>query len=162
MQIPSPQAVVDAIIAVISDRLDHNISVAEHAAASATHEEARAEDKYDTRGLEMSYLAAGASDRAETLRVVLMNYRGWRRPPVDPQHIAPGALIGLEDDDGNERVVFLAPFGDGERVVVDGITVQGVTLKAPLGEALHRRGEGEEISIVVAGQRRQWAIEKVC
>src|SRR4051812_31278987 len=55
------EELVKAIIA----KLNHNLGILERAAraahAEATHESSKAENKYDTRGLEASYLAGGQS-----------------------------------------------------------------------------------------------------
>lgn len=153
--------ILAAIVASLRERLRKNRDVAQHAIASATHEEARAEDKYDTRGLEMTYLAAGAADRIEDLRMTLGQYEFWRLPPANPDAIRPGALVSLRADDGREKAVFVAPFGDGEQLEVAGQTIAVVTLRAPLGRALVGAAEGDEVKIALAGGTVLWSVEGV-
>jgi hypothetical protein len=57
---------------LILDKLRVDLDIAERAAQTAyetaTHEENIAENKYDTLGLEASYLAAGQAKRVEEIR----------------------------------------------------------------------------------------------
>ena len=152
--------VIAALLTSLERQLEGARTLVDHAQQSATHEEARAEDKYDTRGLEMSYVAAGASDRIEVLRKALSQYHFWQPPPADPEAIRPGALVELRDGEAT-MTVFVAPYGEGDKVEVHGHVVHVVTLKAPLGRALLRRGEGDEVSVGVADHKREWFIEEV-
>lgn len=156
---PTKPAILRALLDALRARLERNRSLASHAAASATHDQAKAEDKYDTRGLELTYLAAGATDRVEELRRVLAQYAFWSLPDTPMTTIVPGALVGLEDDDGREKTVFLAPFGDGESLEVEGASIQAVTLRAPLGAALLGKEQGDEVTVRVAGALRQWYVQ---
>ncbi len=154
------QQVVDALVADLERRLESARALVAHARQSATHEEARAEDKYDTRGLEMSYVAAGASDRIEELRKVLSQYHFWQPPAADPEAIRPGALVELEHED-EKMTVFVAPYGGGARLNVQGQVIVVVTLKAPLGRMLLGRAEDDEVTVGAAGHERDWSIESV-
>ena len=153
--------VLKAILASLQRQLDSAHTLVAHAQQAATHEEARAEDKYDTRGLEMSYVAAGASDRVEQLRPVLGQYHFWQLPAANPDAIRPGALVELVADDAH-MTVFVAPFGEGDKVEVDGQIVHVVPLKAPLGLALLGRAEGDEVSVGQARHRRNWVVTSIC
>ena len=158
-QRPAKPAVLAALIASLQQRLERNRSLASHAAQSATHDQARAEDKYDTRGLEMTYLAAGATDRVEELRRVLTQYTFWTLPTVPTSAVSVGSLVGLEDEEGRKKTVFIAPFGDGEALSVDGFAVQAITLRAPLGAALLNKAPGDEVTVRVAGELRVWEVD---
>ena len=153
--------VLQAIIASLQHQLSSAQTLVAHAQQAATHEEARAEDKYDTRGLEMSYVAAGASDRVAQLRPVLTQYHFWQLPEPNAEAIRPGALVELVAEDA-KMTVFVAPFGEGDKVEVQGQIVHVVTLKAPLGLALLGRSEGDEVSVGQARHRRDWVVGSVC
>jgi hypothetical protein len=58
------RAVLKKIIAKLTGELEVYFRAAEYARAEATHEQNKAENKYDTRGLEASYLARGQSKQA--------------------------------------------------------------------------------------------------
>lgn len=155
------RSVLAAYIAGQEDRSARMLAAASHASASATHEESRAEDKYDTRGLEMSYLAAGVGERVAALREALAKYATWTLPTERMGTVRPGALVTLIDDEGLEMTVFVAPFGDGDTVNVEAVAVRVVTLKAPLGAALLGKGPGDEVRLKHAGTPRTWTVDAV-
>ena len=55
--------VIQKIIETLQAELETYIRAAKFSHAEATAEENRAENKYDTRGLEASYLAAGQANK---------------------------------------------------------------------------------------------------
>ena len=63
------------ILAKLREKLEAEmqvmISAALIAREDATHEESKAEDKYDTRGLEASYLAGAQAKRAAELQRII-------------------------------------------------------------------------------------------
>ena len=65
-----------AVLQLILEKLAADLNVAQRAAQTAyetaTHEENIAENKYDTLGLEASYLAAGQAKRVEEIRQSLV------------------------------------------------------------------------------------------
>ena len=64
---------------------------------AATGADTKAENKYDTRGLEASYLAAGQADQAESLLRGITLLSGFEFPDFDiDDPIAPGALVEVE------------------------------------------------------------------
>lgn len=64
----------------LADDLQRVEQAARFAHETATHEENIAENKYDTLGLEASYLATGQARRAEALRQALLQWRQWVPP----------------------------------------------------------------------------------
>ena len=54
----------------------------------------------------------------------------------DDRPVGLGSLVGLDDEAGARRWVFLAPDGGGVQGIVDGCSVRLVTPAAPLGRAL--------------------------
>ena len=106
---------------LILDKLRIDLDIAERAAQTAyetaTHEENIAENKYDTLGLEASYLAAGQARRVEEIRQSLTLCQNLTLRPYDDQRgIEVGALLGLEDEKGREQWLFLAPDAAGLKV----------------------------------------------
>ncbi len=172
--LPDKQAVFDAVVAAVRAQLEQSRTVLQHAQSAATDNEAKAENKYDTRGLEMSFVAAGQTDRIAALRQVLSAYHFWPLPPA-ADVIRPGALVRLIADDEPEGdalrdpgaalsstlVAFVAPYGNADTVSVDGVTVRVITLRAPLGRALVGKQEGDEVQVTVAGRTRVWEVDAV-
>lgn len=117
---------------LILDKLRIDLDVAERAAQTAyetaTHEENIAENKYDTLGLEASYLAAGQAKRVEEIRHSLTLCQNLTLRPYDDQRgIEVGALLGLEDEKGREQWLFLAPDAAGLKVDLVGQMITVIT-----------------------------------
>ena len=130
------------------------LTAAEVARQAATHEESKAENKYDTRGLEASYLAAGQARRAEEIRRALGAWRTLQmRPYDDEQGIQLGALICLADADGRQQWLLLGPDGAGLKLEHDGLEIMLITGQAPLGQQLLGKGPGDEVQAGPAPRR---------
>ncbi|MCX4219480.1 GreA/GreB family elongation factor [Pseudomonas sp. MCal1] len=151
---------------LILDRLRVDLDIAERAAQTAyetaTHEENIAENKYDTLGLEASYLAAGQAKRVEEIRHSLALCQNLTLRAYDDQRgIEVRALLGLEDEKGREQWLFLAPDAAGLKVDVVGQPITVITPRSPLGKSLLGKFEGDEVEILVAGTRQQFAVTEV-
>ena len=79
-----------AILQVIARRLESDLEQATDAAIesaeSATHEESRAEGKYDTRGLETTYLASGQARHAVE-EFFVISASPFQRPVMGLYHL---------------------------------------------------------------------------
>lgn len=133
-------AVVAALRAGLEAELDAATAVAQMASDEATHAESKAENKYDTRGTEASYLAAGQARRVAELRQLVAWFERLvaRRMTV----AGAGALVHVSDD-GGDRWCLLAPGGGGASVDVGG-EVQLISVTSPLGRALLGLEEGDD------------------
>ncbi|APC18286.1 transcription elongation factor GreAB [Pseudomonas frederiksbergensis] len=151
---------------LILEKLAVDLDIAERAAQTAyetaTHEENIAENKYDTLGLEASYLAAGQAKRVEEIRQSLTLCQNLALRPYDDQRgIEVGVLLGLEDEKGREQWLFLAPDAAGLKVDLVGQLITVITPRSPLGKSLLGKFEGDEVEIVVAGTRQQFVVTEV-
>lgn len=106
-------------------------SAHETAVAAATHEEAKAENDKDTRGLEQSYLARGQAARVAELESGIVAVTAMTAAPL--ARVALGAVVIIDEDD-RERVLYVAPAGGG--LTLAGGTVTVVTPASPVGRAL--------------------------
>ena len=152
-----------AVLQLILEKLVADLDVAQRAAQTAyetaTHEENIAENKYDTLGLEASYLAAGQAKRVEEIKQSLALCQNLNLRPYDEQRgIEVGALLGLEDDDGRQQWLFLAPDAAGLEVYVVGQVVTVMTARSRLGKSLLGKFEGDEVESTVAGARQQFVV----
>lgn len=128
---------------------------------AATHEESEAEDQYDTRGLEASYLAGAQSKRVAEVEQTLHTLRHLELKNFAPEDaIAEGALVELEGEDRTNYVLLLR-FGGGLKVELDGHTVQVITPKSPLGEAIVGRQVGDVVVIDVGRNSHEYEIVSV-
>ncbi len=118
-----------------------------------------AENKYDTLGLEASYLAAGQAKRVEEIKQALALCQNLQLRAYDDQRgIEVGALLGLEDENGRQQWLFLAPDAAGLKVDVVGQPVTVITPRSPLGKGLLGKFEGDEVEILVAGARQLFTV----
>lgn len=150
------------LVAELLDRLraDHAaLARAQQATvAGATSEEAKAEHSKDTRALEQTYLARGQARRVEELHEGLSRVAALRlRPFAADEAIAVGAVLEVEED-GEESVLLLVPFGGGIRLSG---SEQVVTPASPLGRALVGKTAGDEVELTVGGRARRLTIRAV-
>ncbi len=129
--------------------------------AEATDEENKAEDKYDTRGLEASYLAHGQSRAAEEAAQAVAQFRALpAREFTAADPISLGALVTVETR-GNPAYYFVGPRAGGTEVEHDGQTVMVVTPQSPLGRQLVGKMQGATLQLEVAGRKTDARIARV-
>ena len=150
----------------VLDRLADDLLQAEQAVRAAhetaTHEENIAENKYDTLGLEASYLATGQARRAETIRQAMSDWRRFRPSPYDAgKGIQLGALVCLIDADDRQQQLFLGPDGGSMTLLGGAQPVQVISAKAPLGKAMLGKCEGDAVSLQLAPARQQFVVLRV-
>jgi transcription elongation GreA/GreB family factor len=131
---------------------------------TATHEENVAENKYDTLGLEASYLATGQARRAEAIRKALAEWRQFRPRPYDPaKGIELGALVCLVDSDDKQQYLFLGPDGGSMKLITeDQLIVQVISTEAPLSRAMLGKCEGDELSLQIGSVRQHFEVKRIC
>lgn len=153
----------DHALTLILARLEQDLDLASRAAQAAheaaTHEESVAENKYDTRGLEASYLAAGQARRVEELRLALQRYRALRLRPFDAARgIELSALVRLSDDRGGEQTLFLGPDAAGLRIADESGSFMVITPHSPLGQRLLGRDAGDEIELQLGAACQRYQV----
>ncbi len=154
------------LLGLITATLARNLDIAQRAAQTAyetaTHEENVAENKYDTLGLEASYLATGQARRTEEIRQALLKYQGLALRDYDAAvGIQVGALIDLENTRGERQQVFLGPDAAGLTLTLDGTVVTVITPLAPLGMALLGKFAGDEVSVRIGNSLQHSEILRV-
>jgi transcription elongation GreA/GreB family factor len=139
--------IVQLIIAQISEDLGSLIASAKAAHKEATHEQSKAENKYDTRGLEASYLARGQSRQAIELEAARKEFESLVIDVALPDApIEVGSLLCLENRKGKTHY-FLGPKAGGIEVIFSGTPVIVITPNSPLGRQLIGKKQGETVSI---------------
>lgn len=119
----------------------------------ATHDQAKPENEKDTRALEQSYLARGQAKRTEELRDGLAALRSMEVENFTPhQPAGVGALVTAKE--GNRKVRFLVALHGGGSRLAKG-SVQVVTPRSPLGEALIGKRVGDDCEVLTGGNRRE-------
>jgi hypothetical protein len=69
------QELLDKVVQQLTAEVESLFKAARAAHAEATHEQSKAEDKYDTRGLEASYLARGQSRQAAEIAQAIAEFK---------------------------------------------------------------------------------------
>ncbi len=155
----------EALLAVLRTRLAAEVEAMTRAAmathAEATDDENRAEDKYDTRGLEASYLAHGQSRAAEEAAEALAQFRALpARVFGNGDPVGLGAVVTLEVA-GRPSTYFIGPRAGGTEVVHAGVEILVVTPQSPLGRQLVGRRAGDQFPLEVGGRRSTARITQV-
>jgi transcription elongation GreA/GreB family factor len=121
---------------------------AQTAYEAATAEENIAENKYDTLGLEASYLATGQARRTAEIRQALLTYQQLLLRNYDPARgVQVSNLITLEDEHGGQRLLFLGPEAAGLKIGEGDELVTVITPRSPLGQQLAGKKVDDEVSL---------------
>jgi transcription elongation GreA/GreB family factor len=151
--------ILERLEAQVSATLTTLKNAARSAHEAATHAESKAEDQYDTRGLEAAYLAGAQSKRVAELEELLALFRFVDlRPFGEGIPIASTALVELLNEQGVRSTFFLMPKGGGMQVSMLGKTIQVITPQSPLGEALLGRRVGESVQVEINGVTKEFEI----
>ena len=153
-------ALQQQIIAILE--ADREVAKAVLAATheAATHAESKAENKYDTRGLEAAYLADGQRRRLHEIETALAAYRNLQPGSSVDGRARVGALLCL-DHDGAERWFFLGPDAAGLKLQHDGREILVITARSPLGQGLLGREVGDEVELRVHGQLQRYEVLQI-
>ena len=142
---------VKKIVASLVESLEVLDKAARASHAEATHESSKAENKYDTRGLEAAYLAGAQAKQA---REILDSIARYEALPV--KEFAPGdsvdmtALVELETD-GASSTYFIGPKNGGLEIIHERREIMVITPQSPLGQNLTGRKAGERWSTKLNG-----------
>lgn len=155
------------ILKLIVEQLSHDLDVLFKAAKTAheasIHAENIPDNKYDTLGLEASYIAQGQANRAQEIKQALQSYNQLTLQRFDDDSaIRLTALVTLQTGDGATKTIFIGPLEGGLRVMdhQTGITV--ITPGSPLGRSLIGRRTGDCIEIGNGSSCKEFEIVQVC
>ena len=155
------RALIVSIIARLQLELDQLTAAALATHAEATDEENKAEDKYDTRGLEASYLAHGQSKAAKEAAEAVAQFSALPvRDFTAGEPISLGALVTLEASD-RPAWYFLGPRAGGTEIVQGDRAVLVITPQSPLGRQLMGRLQGDTLQLELGGKRSASRVAKV-
>jgi hypothetical protein len=131
------------------------------ASEAATHPESKPENKYDTRGLEASYLAGAQRERLQELKSALHFLQNMPlRDFVEDDRIAPTALVELEQD-GKLSLYFILPLGAGFNLEWEGQPVLVLTPQAPLGQLLMNKEVGDTVTLKMGPGTKDYEITRI-
>lgn len=128
------QKILDLLLAELKANLESLVHTALVAKEAATGEESKAENKYDTRGLEASYLAGAQAKRAEELRESIYKLQKIHLRQFNKNEaVGLTALVKVLIDGDVEKYFFVLPSAGGQKVSLEGITYHVITPESPVG-----------------------------
>jgi transcription elongation GreA/GreB family factor len=139
----------------IVTNLSESLGVLEKAArashAEATHESSKAENKYDTRGLEAAYLAGGQARQAKDILDSIKVYESLAVKDFPAgESIDLTALVEL-DSGGTRSLYFLGPRNGGLEIELGRKEVTVITPQSPLGQNLMGKTAGQRWTTKLGG-----------
>ena len=161
LSLMNKKALIKKIVTQLREELEACFNAARTAHEEATHEQSKAENKYDTRGLEASYLAHGQSRQAAELQAAIATFEQMDGLPFgcgDP--VGVGALVELEHD-GERTFCFVASRAGGLEIMHEKREVMVITPQSPLGGQLHGKKAGDSLQLAVGGARNKYRVAAV-
>ena len=150
------------IITALNDDLKLLTEAAKTAHAAATHSECLPDNKYDTTGLEASYIAQGQANRAQDILKSLDRYRKLVLRHFDEETpIRLTALVTIDAGNGSCRQIFLGPDAGGLKLVDGDTECIVITPESPLGRALLGKVCDDEITIGLGSSRKTFTVVDV-
>jgi transcription elongation GreA/GreB family factor len=149
------------IVAKLTESLEVLEKAARASHEEATHESNKAENKYDTRGLEAAYLAGGQARQAKEILNSITVYEGLATrdfAPGDPIDLT--ALVELETD-GNRSTYFIGPRNGGLEIEFHRKEIMVITPQSPLGQNLMGRKSGQRWMAKIGGSAVKYHIASV-
>jgi hypothetical protein len=152
------------ILALIIDQLRADLLISEQAVKiardTATHADCLGSSKYETMGLEASYLAQGQGTRLLDIKRSLIYFKQLTlNEPVAV--IGLSSLIVLDDERGDQQLLWLAADAGGLKVQHAEQIITVITAKSPLGKAMIGKAVGDDFEISIAGKQRYYEISAV-
>jgi len=155
----------NALIAKIIEQLTAELELFAKAArashAEATHEQSKAESKYDTRGLEASYLARGQSRQLAETEQAIKQFEMLALLEFGPNvPIQLSALVELEVS-GERAFYFMGPRAGGTEITHEEKEILVITPQSPLGVQLMGRKQGDCLRMEIGGLKNEYRVASV-
>ena len=152
---------VQKIIAQLAEELEGYARSARSAHAEATDEQSKAENKYDTRGLEASYLARGQSRQAAETSEAIEQFSALPLRDFGPTDaIDLSALVELETKAGT-ACYFIGPRAGGTEIKDRRREILVITPHSPMGQQLVGKKQGDSWETQIAGKRNAYRIVSI-
>jgi transcription elongation GreA/GreB family factor len=153
------------LIKLVVAKLSESLGVLEKAArashAEATHESSKAENKYDTRGIEAAYLAGGQARQAKEILDSIKLYQALTTKNFAPDEpIDLTALVEL-DADGACSTYFIGPRNGGLEIKYQRKEITVITPQSPLGQNLMGKKAGQGWTVNMGGSVAKYQVVSV-
>jgi len=160
MAIPK-RVIVQQVIQRLTEQLSTLAGASRAMHADASDEQNKAEDKYDTRGLETAYLASSQARLATETEQALTAYQNLElRKFRESAAIDVNALVELEAN-GARTLYFLGPKAGGMEINHRGSEVLVITTESPLGQQLVGKKAGDRLNLQTRGPAQEFHVISV-
>ena len=152
---------IEKILAHLAEEMELYFKVARASHEEATHEQSKAENKYDTRGLEASYLAGGQARQAAETKATVDVFRNLvpkKFGPKDPIDLT--ALVEVQMGTETSHY-FIAPRGGGIEVKIGKKEIFVLSPQSPLGQHLIGRLAGAKFKFGEGRNAQQCVVASV-
>jgi len=137
------EALMKMIVDELQVKLEAVLMEVKSAKEAATHEESKPENKYDTRGLEATYIAQAQAGRAGKMKEDLYNLSKVNLKAKTDQ-VGVGSLVKvLYQEQDAEKTFFILPSG-GTSVIFEGVEIKSISVTSPIGKLLNKKAVGED------------------
>lgn len=124
---------IKAIIQQLQTQLKTAKSALKMAADTATHKETVAENKYDTFGLEASYLAHGQQQRVADTLLAIQRFEDLQyRCKQSHEEVGIASLVKIENDNNEQQYFFIAEDAGGLKIDWQEKHITVISADAPL------------------------------
>lgn len=138
---------INALVEALRDELGLAIRASRDAGEYATDEESKAESKWDTQGLESSYLAAGQAAQAEAIAEAIQALEKLAGESPDPDApIGVGSLFECDWGDATDWFLLVSARGGTTAKVGKG-EFTAITSESPIGKAVVGKKPGDRIPL---------------
>ena len=137
------RALLKKILVQLELEVESYFKAAKAAHSEATDEQNKAENKYDTRGLEAAYLAGAQARQAAECRQAIEAFQKLPLKDFTSGAIDLSALVEVNAR-GETHWFFVGPCKGGLEVRQNGKEIMVLTPQAPLGQQLIGRKAGDQ------------------
>lgn len=154
-------ALIKALIKQLSQELEIVAGASRAMHADASDEQNKAEDQYDTRGLETAYLASSQARQATATEAALAAYHTLKPAKFTPKTPIDLTAVVELDSHGERTTYFLGPKGGGIEVHLAGRAIVVITPDSPIGQQLMGKKAGDRFKLQTRGPEQELKIISV-
>ena len=149
-----------ALLTRLDDDIDAALASSRSAQETASHEDNKPENQYDTLALEAAYLAHGQSERILRLQKERISLAKWPMPEKGEPLVRNGSLLKLMSEDDETRWLFITPVG-GYQLLAEGQKILVISQQTPLAKKLMGKQEGEALDLTFNGVTTEWELAEL-
>ncbi|MCC6137954.1 MAG: GreA/GreB family elongation factor [Bdellovibrionaceae bacterium] len=156
------QKILDLLLEQLEANLASLMSSAFAAKEAATGEESKAENKYDTRGLEASYLAGAQAKRTDEFQLAIHKLKKLNlRTYNETSKVDLTAVVTVEVNGEAKKHFFILPIAGGTKLLVDGQELNVITPDSLVGSALCGKIRNDVFEIKINNKSFEYEILNV-